>query len=141
MSQANLDAVRRWIDAYNHRDIDGLLELTDGDIEFRSVFVQIDPVFRGHEGIRAYFESLSQAFDDSQLVPSEFIDAGAAVVVIERVDWRGKESGVEGVTHNAPVLWLRGGKVFRIETFEDRAEALEAVGLTQQEARAASTGP
>jgi hypothetical protein len=47
MSQANVDAARRWIDAYNRRDFDGLLELTDRDIEFRSIFVQIEPVFRG----------------------------------------------------------------------------------------------
>jgi SnoaL-like domain len=54
MSQASVDAARRWIDAYNRRDFDGLLELTDRDIEFRSTFVQIEPVFRGHEGIHAY---------------------------------------------------------------------------------------
>jgi ketosteroid isomerase-like protein len=140
MSQANVDAARGWIDAYNRRDFDGLLELSDRDIELRSTFVQIESVFRGHEGIHAYFESLGEAFDDWELVPSELIDAGAAVIVVERVDWRGK-SGAEGKTHNVPVMWLRAGKVFRIETFEDRAQALEAVGLTEQEARAASTGP
>jgi ketosteroid isomerase-like protein len=140
MSQANVDAARRWIDAYNRRDFDGLLELTDRDIEFRSTFVQIEPVFRGHEGIHAYFDSLSEAYDDWKLVPSEFIDAGAAVIVVERVDWRGK-SGAEGTTLNVPVMWLRSGKVFRLETFEDRIQALEAVGLTEQEARAGSMGP
>jgi ketosteroid isomerase-like protein len=140
MSQVNVDAARRWIDAYNRRDFEGLLELTDRDFEFRSTFAQIEPVFRGHEGIHAYFESLSEAYDDWELVPVEFIDAGAAVIVVERVDWRGK-SGAEGTTHNVPVMWLRAGKVFRLETFEDRTQALEAVGLTEQEARAASTGP
>jgi ketosteroid isomerase-like protein len=141
MSQANLDAVRRWIDAYNRRDLDGLLELTDRDIEFRSVLVRIEPVFRGHEGIHVYFEALGEAYDAHDLLPSEFIDAGAAVVVIEHVDWRGKESGAEGRSHNAPVMWLMAGKVFRIETFENRAQALEAVGLTEQEARAGSAAP
>ena len=77
----------------------------------------------------------------SNCFQGEFIDAGAAVVVVERVDWRGKQSGAEGRTHNAPVMWLRAGKVFRIETFENRAQALEAVGFTEQEARTASTAP
>jgi ketosteroid isomerase-like protein len=95
-------------------------------------------VFRGHEGIHAYFDNLSEAYDDWELVPSEFIDAGAAVIVVERVVWRGK-SGAEGTTHNVPVMWLRAGKVFRLETFEDRTQALEAVGLTEQEARAAGS--
>jgi ketosteroid isomerase-like protein len=138
MSRANVEVVRRWIDAYNRRDFDGLLELTDRDFEFRSTFAQIEPVFRGHDGIYAYFESLSEAYEDWELVPIEFIDAGAAVIVVERVDWRGK-SGAEGTTHNVPVMWLRAGKVFRLETFEERAEALEVVGLTEEQARAAST--
>jgi ketosteroid isomerase-like protein len=144
MSQANVDALQVWIDAFNRRDIDGLLELSDRDIEFRSILapmMQGESVFRGPEGIHAYFESLDEAYDRVELVPSELIDAGAAVVVVEHVAWRGRESGAEGRTHLAPVVWLRAGKVFRVETFEDRAEALEAVGLTEQDARAASTAP
>jgi ketosteroid isomerase-like protein len=141
MSRANVDVARRWVDAYNRRDFDVLFALSDPEMEVRSAFVAIERVFRGHEGIRAYFGAVSEAFDDFELAPNEFIDAGAAVVVVQHVDWRGKESGAEGRTHNAPVMWLRSGKVFRIETFEARAEALEAVGLTEQEARPASTGP
>ena len=144
MSRPNVEVVRRWIDAYNRRDIDGLLELSDAEIEFRSILapmMQGEPVFRGPEGIHAYFESLDEAYDHVELVPSELIDAGAAVVVIEHVAWRGKGSGAEGKRNLAPVLWLRAGKVFRLEILEHRAEALEAVGLTEQEARAASTPP
>jgi ketosteroid isomerase-like protein len=139
MSQANVEVVQRWIDTYNRQDIDGLIALSDPDIEFRSIFVAIEPVFRGYEGIRAYFEALNEAYDHFQLVPTEFIDAGAAVVFAEHVEWRGK-SGAGGTTQNAPALWLRAGKVFRIETFTDRTQALEAVGLSEEEARAVSSG-
>jgi hypothetical protein len=42
MSQEGLEVVRRWIEAYNRRDIDGLLGLSDVDIEFRSIFAAIE---------------------------------------------------------------------------------------------------
>lgn len=53
MSRANVEVVQRWVDAYNRRDIDGLIALTDPDIEVRSRFVAIEPIFRGYEGIRS----------------------------------------------------------------------------------------
>ena len=72
---------------------------------------------------------LSDAYDHFQVLPTEFIDAGAAVVVDGRAEWRGKASGAEGQTHVFPVFWMRARKVVRAEVFTDRAEALEAVGL------------
>jgi hypothetical protein len=49
MSQENVEVVRRWTEAHNRRDIDGLLELSDVDIEFRSIFAAIETggVFAG----------------------------------------------------------------------------------------------
>jgi hypothetical protein len=38
MSEANVETLRRWVNAYNERDLHGLLELSDPDIEFRSLF-------------------------------------------------------------------------------------------------------
>ena len=138
MPRANLEAVRRWLDAYNRRDIEELFALNDPEVEFRSIFVAIEPVFRGHDGIRAYFAGLDDAYEHFELVPREFIDAGAGVLWAGHVDWRGKESGAAGRTQITVALWLRAGKVFRTETFTDRAHALEAVGLTEEEVRASS---
>lgn len=138
MSRANVDVVQRWTEAYNRRDVDGLIALTDPDFEFRSIFVAIERVFRGYEGIRAYFNELDDAYARFEAVPSEYIDAGAAVLWTGFFAWRGKESGAEGTQEVAPAVWLRAGKVFRIESFTDRAQALEAVGLGDEEARAAS---
>jgi ketosteroid isomerase-like protein len=47
MSQENVEIVRRWNTAYNRRDFENLIELTDPDLEFRSIFVGIESVFRG----------------------------------------------------------------------------------------------
>lgn len=135
MSQENVAAVQGWVDAYNRRDFEGLIELTDPDCEFRSRFVALESVFRAYEGFPyAYFKTLDEAYDHFEVVPSEFIDAGAAVLVVGHAEWRGKASGVGGKTPILPAFWLRARKVFRAETFTDRAEAFEAVGLSEQDA-------
>ena len=128
MSQENVEVVRRWIDGYNHRDMEGLVALTSPELAVQSVF-GFD--FRGYEGLRAYFMELDGAYDDFQVVPSGLIDAGAAVVMVAQAKWRGKDSTAEGETSVQVAFWFRVGRVFGIETFRDRRDALEAVGLSE----------
>jgi ketosteroid isomerase-like protein len=135
VSNQNVDIVQRWVAAYNARDFEGLIELTDPDFEFRSRFVTIESVFRAYDGFPyAYFKTLDEAYDHFEVIPSEFIDAGAAVLMVATAKWRGKASGARGETPVLPACWLRAGKVFRAETFTDRAEAFDAVGLSGQDA-------
>ena len=131
MSQENVEIVRRWNAAYNRRDMKTLFALTASDFEFRSIFLTMESVFRGHEGLDAYFEAIEDAYERFVVLADEFIDAGAAVLVVAHVDWRGKGSGAEGMMPLLVAAWLRAGEVFRIETFTDRSEALEAVGLSE----------
>ncbi len=132
MSQENVEIVRRWIGLFNRRDIEGLLALTESGYEMKSLLVTIESDFRGYaEFPHAYFEQIDDAYEHFQSVPDEFIDAGAAVLVATHLDWRGKASGVHGQTPVVAAFWLREGKVFREETFTDRAEAFAAVGLSE----------
>jgi ketosteroid isomerase-like protein len=132
MSQRNVQIVRSWFDAYNRRDFDSLLEITDEECDFKSRFVALESGFRGHAGFpHAYFRTLDEAYEHFQVIPSDFVDAGAAVITIATADWRGKASGAEGRLPIFVAHWLRAGKVLRAETFTDHAEALEAVGLSK----------
>src|SRR3954447_23009072 len=131
MSQDNVEIVRRFLDAYNQRDHEAMVELIDPSFEFRSRFVGIESVHRASERFpHTYFEMLDEPYEHFQVVLDEYIDAGAAVVAVGCALWRGKASGAEGETPVVPTFWLRAGKVLRAETFADRTEALEAVGLS-----------
>jgi ketosteroid isomerase-like protein len=121
MSQENVEIVRRWTDAHNRRDSEALIELADPD------FVRS----RGEGFPDAIFESIEESHARFEVVPEEFLDAGAAVVMIGHLDARKRGSGAEEKVPFASAYWLRAGKVFRIETFEDRSEALEAVWREQ----------
>jgi len=134
MSQENVEVIRRWVEFYNRRATDGLMQLTTSDYEMKSVFVNIEAggIFHGHAGFPfEYFKTLDDAYDEFQLVAQDFIDAGAAVLMIAHIEWRGRGSGAEGRDPLFAVFWLRAGKVFREESFTDRAEALKAVGLSE----------
>jgi ketosteroid isomerase-like protein len=132
MSQENVEVVRRFLESYNSRDVDGIIAIMDPTFEFRSRFVGIESVHRASEGFpHSYFEMLREAYDHFEVVLDEFIDAGAAVLTAGHAEWRGNASGVQGETPVFPAFWLRARKIFRAETFTNRPEALEAVGLSE----------
>ncbi|MEA2346786.1 MAG: hypothetical protein QOG62_573 [Thermoleophilaceae bacterium] len=134
MSQENVEIVRRWVEFYNRRDTDGLIELTTEDYEMKSVFAGVESggIFRGYEGFPfAYFKTIDDAYEQFDLVAEDFIDVGAAVLMVAQITWRGRGSGAEGHDPLFAVFWLRAGKVFREESFKERSEALEAVGLSE----------
>lgn len=134
MSRENVEVARRWTEAYNRRDIAALVQDITPDFEMRSIFAAIDSggVFRAPDGFPfRYYEALNEAYEYFRLIPHEFIDAGAAVLMVADTDWRGRGSGAEGQTPIWVVFWLRAGKIFREETFSERAQAFAAAGLAE----------
>jgi ketosteroid isomerase-like protein len=51
---------------------------------------------------------------------------------------RGKGSGIELSRHDAAVCKLRAGKIEEVTYYNDQQQALEAVGLSEQDAHADS---
>ena len=94
----------------------------------------IDPVIlRGPDEMRAFYRDLGEPWaGGAKLEVEELIDAGHQVLVLIRFGGRGKMSGaeVEALVWN---LWtFRDGEPVRWTYFgEDRAQALEAAGLSE----------
>jgi len=51
MSEENVEAIYRMIDAFNARDFDRILAEFDREIEFHSRFTAVGGVYRGHDGL------------------------------------------------------------------------------------------
>ena len=136
MSQENVEIVRRWNAAYNRRDFETMFELSDPDLEFTSIFSATESVFRGYDGLRAYFDGIDTAYARFQIPPERFFDAGAAVLMQCRIEWRGSESGAEGTMPMAVAWWLKAGRVFHLESYPNLSDGLRAVGLSEQDASA-----
>jgi ketosteroid isomerase-like protein len=140
MSQANLEAFKRGIDAYNRRDIDALLEELDPDVEWHPALAVLlggkQTVFRGHEGVRESIREEDDALAVYQPEVSEIRDLGTRVLAIGRIRARGKESGVQIESPFFILTESRGeeGKATRatcLKTYLDRKQAFEAAGLRE----------
>jgi uncharacterized protein len=86
--------------------------------------------YRGPEGVRRFWQEWGETFDDFRAEPVEYAEGGESVIVVTKVHGRGKDSGAPVETPGFPMAWTaRDGVIVRVEMFQSRAEALEAVGL------------
>jgi ketosteroid isomerase-like protein len=132
MSQENVDIVRQATDAFSRGDADAFAELTTSDVEWKVGLAAVEgEVFRGAEGVRAYFDRLSSAWSQFQFLAEEFRDLGDAVVVIGRLRGTGRGGGVPVESPVGAVWDVRDGKIWRLRAYLNPAQALEAVGLEE----------
>jgi ketosteroid isomerase-like protein len=66
-----------------------------------------------------------------QIVAEEFRDLGDQVLLLGRLQGRGKGSGVPVVQSYASILDLRGDRIWRSRVYLDPAEGLRAAGLSE----------
>jgi ketosteroid isomerase-like protein len=88
-------------------------------------------VYHGRDAFRDFFRRWFGTWDELNIAPGRVLDDGDQVLVMTRIEGRGKGSGVPVVIEGADVWTLRDGKVVSFAAFTDRAEALEAVGLSE----------
>jgi ketosteroid isomerase-like protein len=87
--------------------------------------------YLGLEGIRKYSLELLSAWTNYTMSADEFIEVDNSVVVAVHQRGVGRESGIPGEMRFYAVWTFRGRNAVRLETFGDRAQALEAVGLRE----------
>jgi ketosteroid isomerase-like protein len=131
MSRSPQEVVRLRTEAFNAKDVDAYLALSDPDVVYdQPRELPGAATYRGHEGIRDYFANLEHAWESATAEIEELIDAGEDVVIsIGHTSYRGRASGVVLDNPFAIVWTIRDGRVVRGEFYFDRAEALAAAGL------------
>jgi ketosteroid isomerase-like protein len=149
MAQENVEIIRR---LYEVMDLsvpgsinsaegppEEAMQFIDPQIEWQGPreFPDLHETVYGYEGMERYRAKIAEALDDYRMVPERFIDAGDdRVLVFSREGGRGKGSGVEVQTHLTAHLWtLKDGKAVRMQSYWERSDALEAVGLSEQDAQ------
>ena len=131
MSQENIEVAQRAIDAFNRSEVDAFSALTTPDFEwFPSMGAIEGEIFRGREGIEKYFENLGNAWDGFHIRPGRFRDHAALVIMLGRLEGRGKGSGVPVDSSLGMVFDFRGVAIARIRGFLDHGEALRAAGIS-----------
>jgi ketosteroid isomerase-like protein len=124
------EVVRRAFAAFTLRDVDSLLELVDEDVEFLPVgttsLTGQTRSYRGHQGIRSYFEDIERVWQELRVIPARYRTAGPYVLVLGSVYARDAEGNLTDI----PTGWiwkLRGGKLIWGRAYKSRKEALLAM--------------
>jgi uncharacterized protein len=131
MSQENVEIVRRLYETTDGH-LDAGLEFLAPEIELHltGVFPDLEPVYRGHEGVQEFVERFNAPWEELSVDPSRFIDNGDQVLVFSHFHARGRD-GIEVSIPLAHLWTLRSDQVVRMDAFADQEKALEAAGLSE----------
>lgn len=134
MPQDKLEAARRAVDTYNRRDVDGFFaELGTTDFEWHPAIARAfdGGVYSGREGVERFTADTSENWDELQTTVAEFRDLGDRVLVLGRLQGRGKGSGVPVDQPYVGIFDFRGERIWRYRVYLDHAEGLSAAGLSE----------
>ena len=141
MSEENVEIVRNVSDSFkafmrDELSSEAYVERFDPEIELhwrdRQEYPDFPQHLRGAADFIAFSEQYRERWVDLVQEVLEVIDApDGRVLLLTRQSGRGRESGVPIVIHFFQLWTIRDGKVWRIEYFRHRADALEATGLSE----------
>src|SRR6188472_2481196 len=123
------DPVREFIRAFNERDLDAFVAVLDPEVELYAM----RGLRKGREAARLWATrppgGVQQTIELEGLYEDEAAGSGTAVALVRR-RWNWEEDGSEAsVDEMAWAFELRDGLVRSWRPFDDRTEALRAVGF------------
>jgi ketosteroid isomerase-like protein len=113
--------------------VEDLLEVFDADVEVRpalSTFLAA-MVYRGHDGVRSWYEETNEPWAELEAEPERFYDAGERTVVVISLHARVPGGKVDVDTEIAHVVTIRDGHIVRLDGYDQPDAALAAVGITR----------
>jgi ketosteroid isomerase-like protein len=132
MSQENVEIVRAGIEAWNQRDLNTWLGSfrPDAEIDWSRARGPLKGVYRGRGEVETLWNEFYSTFEEAHIEAYGFADAGSKVVVSNTTHFRGRE-GIEVSASSTWVFTVKDGQFTCLRLFQERAEALEAVGLSE----------
>jgi ketosteroid isomerase-like protein len=133
MSQQNVELTLLALDAWNRRDVEATVALWDPEgVWYPAIegITEAGSTYRGHAGVRRYFEDLAEYSEESHAEFPEVHDLGEQVLGLGHLRMR-FASGVELDQEVALLHTWRDGKCLEARTWLSHAEALQAAGLRE----------
>ena len=132
MSQENVEALKAAMEAFNRRDGSGFDALLAEDAEIVPVRVAVEgTVYRGRNAATQYCAAVDEIWQDLLWEVEDFRDGDDWVLAVGRIRGRGRDSLVGIDARAGWVARFRDGRLKTFRTYPDRADALEAVGLSE----------
>ena len=136
MSQENVEAFKRGVEAGTRYDAEALIAEMNPDVEWHagllaSLAGERAAVVKGHDGIRDLIRDFEEVFAESEMDFPDIRDLGDRVVALGVFRNRGKASGAMPESPIAYVAEFKDGKITHLQTYLDHRQALEAAGLRE----------
>lgn len=131
IARANIERTYRAYEALQADDIETFLTYVDRDVEWHSLILEIEGVFRGHDGVREWWNGLRVVFPDWNPSIVEAREFGDRVVIHGRATGSGAASGVGIDDDFWQVAEFQGGRIVWYRAVRTEREALEAAGLSE----------
>jgi ketosteroid isomerase-like protein len=132
MSTQNVDIGRALVEAVNRRDLDAFLSLVRPDVEWDDSegWPGIRGIYRGHEGVRDWWERFLEVWESVEVVVEEASEGPDGRVLLQVSGaFRGGASGVQTEVRAWELLWIVDAQVARRQLSWTRDEAVAAAGL------------
>ena len=121
-------------------DIRNSLRFYCEDIEIKPFGATLEGgVYRGHQQVLAWWDNeIVPSWEAFEVIAEDFRRVGNRLLVFGHWRASGRTSGMKLEMPATWVVEVREGKIASWQTFTDRKEAFEAVGLSEQDAHADS---
>jgi ketosteroid isomerase-like protein len=139
MSQENVEIMQAVFETWNAGDMSSFFELFHPDVIYRNREDEPDVrLYRGLEDFRGYVASWLEMFDDLRYETHDFIDLGDEVIAVTHLVGRGRETETDVRGSYVFRYRFRDGMIIEGREYATKEEALEAAGLSEQDAHADS---
>ena len=133
MSEEKVEVVRQAYAALAEDGVEAMLAFIDPEFEVTtpSSLASEPDTYRGHDGVRRYFDSFGEVMEGVYFEGREFTAVGDKVIVDTTLHARGRTTGIAAEQHAFLDWTLRDGMAIRAEAYAEHAQALEAAGLQE----------
>jgi len=136
MSQENVRVVATAIEVFNRRDIPALVDLSQTDLEIVSALTAANLGGSTYRGVAhawtEYFAAMNETWERWGIENADLRDAGDdRVACLCCLVGQGKQSGVPVERAVGIIFRLKDRKLWRIRSYLDPTEALQAAGLSE----------
>jgi ketosteroid isomerase-like protein len=135
MSRENVETVGKAWDAWLRGDLDSLFATYfDPDTVYDLTHFREwpDQTYRGLDGVRRGLTEWLEVWEAWEARVDDVVAApDGRVVVLTWQRGKGRRSGLPMDMEWAQIITLHGGKITRVDAYDDRSKALEAAGLSE----------
>lgn len=127
-TRQNLETVRALYDAYESRDVEGLMAPLHEDFEvYQSEHLPWGGTYKGRDGMMEFIQAITSHID-SVVVVEELVESGDDVIMLGRSRGKIKSTGKEYEVRLVDVIRLREGKILKLDIYLDMAAILPLLG-------------